>query len=74
MSFSDTRGAGVPKTVNISHVVTEQEFLDRSCDLEESLTQGKFAEFCESKVGESADTTERNLWSFLKVWQLEQIT
>ncbi len=67
VSFSNTRGAGVPKTVAVSQVVTEQEFLRRSCDLEKSLSEGKLAEFCDGKVGECADATEKSMWSFLKV-------
>ena len=67
VSFSNTRGAGVPKTVAISQVVTEQDFLRRSCDLEHSLSEGKLAEFCEGKVGECTDANEKSMWSFLKV-------
>ena len=57
----------MPKTVNISHVVTEQEFLHKSHDLEQSLAQEKFAQFCGDKVEGSADGTEKNMWNFLKV-------
>ena len=67
MSFSNTRGTDVPKTINISHVVTEQEFLRKSCDLEDSMKQGKFAEYCEEKINATSDNKEKNIWSFLKV-------
>ena len=67
MSFSNTRGAAVPKAVHVSHVTTQQEFLRKSCDLEQSLAQEKWAEFCGGKVEESADSAEKNMWSFLKV-------
>ena len=67
MSFSNTRGTVVPKTVCVSRVITEQQFLQKSCDLEDSLVQGKLAEFCERKIGDSSDSIEKNIWSFLKV-------
>lgn len=66
VSFTNTRGASVPKTVYVSSVVTEQDFLHRSRDLEDSLLQGKFSEFCERKVRESSAAADRNMWSFLK--------
>lgn len=57
----------MPKTVSISRVVTEQEFLHKSSHLENSLLEGNFAGFCESKVCEASDVTEKSMWSFLKV-------
>lgn len=69
MSFGNTRGENTPKTVYVSQVTTEHELLKRSCDLEESLSQQQFAEFCERKVQESNDNEkEKNIWSFLKVY------
>ena len=67
VSFANSRGSGVPKTVTISSVVTETDFLRKSCDLERSLAQGKYAAFCEEKVTESTAASERNMWNFLKV-------
>ena len=67
MSFYNTRGAGVPKTVSVSRIVTETELLHRSRDLEDSLTQGKFSEFCGMKVEGSANVMDRNIWNFMKV-------
>ena len=57
----------MPKTVAISRVVTEQEFLHKSGHLEDSLLEGNFGAFCESKVSETSDVTEKSMWSFLKV-------
>jgi hypothetical protein len=67
VSFTSSRGAGVPKTVTISGVVTETDFLRRSCDLEGSLAQKKYTDFCELKVYESSDDYEKSMWNFLKV-------
>ena len=59
----------MPKTVCMSRVVTEIEFLNRSRDLEASLTQGKFAEFCKKKIAESSSTTDKTIWDFVKVYK-----
>lgn len=67
VSFGNTRGENTPKTVHVSQVTTEHELLKRSCDLEDSLSQQQFVEFCEKKVQESNDEKEKNIWSFLKV-------
>ena len=57
----------MPKVVQVSGVVTEQEFLHKSSDLETCLTRQSFAQFCEGKVEGSADSTEQSMWNFLKV-------
>ena len=67
ISFANTRGATLPKTVNISHVVTEEQFLRKSVDLERSLAEGKYVDFCGEKVEECTDAMEKNMWNFLKV-------
>lgn len=48
-------------------MVTEADFLRKSCELERSLTQEKYATFCEEKVAESTEASEKNMWNFLKV-------
>lgn len=51
----------------MSQVTTEHELLKRSSDLEDSLSQQQFVEFCEKKIQEGNDEKEKNIWSFLKV-------
>ncbi|KAL5502041.1 hypothetical protein EMCRGX_G008739 [Ephydatia muelleri] len=67
VSFSNSRGGDVPKVVTISQVITEQDLLQRSEQLENSLTQQLFADFCDHKSQESPNERERTLWNFLKV-------
>lgn len=57
----------MPKTVFMSRVITETEFLRRSHDLEESISRGKFSEFCEVKITDSSSATEKSIWNFMKV-------
>ena len=57
----------MPKTVCMSRIVTETEFLSKSQDLEESLIQGKLKEFCDRKIAESTSASDKSIWSFMKV-------
>ena len=67
VSFSNTRGSDVPKLVTISQVVTEQDLVHRSEQLELSLSQQLYADFCDQKSQQSANERESTLWNFLKV-------
>ncbi len=67
VSFSDTRGVGVAKTVCVSSVVTEQEFIGKSHDFESSISQGKYQDVCEQKINSCSAESEKNVWNFLKV-------
>ena len=67
VSFSNTRGGDVAKVVTISQVVTEQDLLHRSEQLEQSLSQQLFSDFCEQKSQQSPNEKESTLWNFLKV-------
>ena len=67
MSFGNTRGPTNPKVVSLSQVITELDLIQRSHDLEESLSRQQFAEFCEKKAQESSNENEKNLWDFMKV-------
>ena len=67
MSFGNTRGPTNPKVVSLNQVITEHDLIQKSRDLEESLSQQKFAEFCEKKSQESSNENEKNLWDFMKV-------
>ncbi|XP_068251113.1 protein transport protein Sec31A-like isoform X2 [Palaemon carinicauda] len=66
---SQTRG------VAISQVVTEPELVDRSRQLEESLSQGQLDLFCQAKAQNAAQTSDQVLWKFSeanfeeKLWQ-----
>ncbi len=67
MSFGNTRGAGVPKTVSMSKVVTETEFLSQSEKMEEALSAGRLAQFCDKKIADCSNASDKNIWSFMKV-------
>ncbi|XP_030625935.1 protein transport protein Sec31A isoform X8 [Chanos chanos] len=53
--------------VHVSQVVTETAFLDRSNQLQATLTEGTFVEFCQSKIDTAQNEFEKTVWSFLKV-------
>ncbi|XP_051973352.1 protein transport protein Sec31A-like isoform X6 [Xyrauchen texanus] len=53
--------------VHISQVVTETDFLDRSNQLQTTLTAGNFLEYCQTKVEAAQNEFEKTVWSFLKV-------
>jgi len=73
VSFEDVRASGgqqpshSPSTVTISQVVTDVELVARSSLLENTLTSGRFTEFCDRKISLCRDKTESTIWSFLKV-------
>ena len=54
-------------TVTISQVVTETELVQRSLALEETLSNGRYVEFCDAKIVASTNESESNIWRFLKV-------
>ncbi|XP_024155650.1 protein transport protein Sec31A isoform X3 [Oryzias melastigma] len=53
--------------VHISQVVTETALLDRSEQLQATLSSGNFVGFCQEKIDGAENQFERTLWSFLKV-------
>lgn len=53
--------------VHISQVVTETDFLDRSNQLQATLTAGNFLEYCQTKIEAAPSEFEKTVWSFLKV-------
>ena len=59
--------SGEPKAVQIRQVVTDQELLQRSNKLEETLSSGSFTEFCQAKAESCGDERQRRLWNFLQV-------
>ena len=61
-------GGSGPKVVTISQVTTETELMECSSTLEGALHEGRFAEFCASKMATVESEQEKNVWNFLKVW------
>ena len=55
------------RVVHVSQVVTETAFLERSAQLQATLSDGSFAEFCQVKVEAAPSEFEKAVWSFLKV-------
>ncbi|OCU00219.1 hypothetical protein XELAEV_18005996mg [Xenopus laevis] len=53
--------------VYVSQVVTEEEFLTRSKQLQNVVSTGLFKDFCQKKVEDAKTDFEKNVWSFLKV-------
>ncbi|MEQ2316380.1 Protein transport protein Sec31A, partial [Ameca splendens] len=52
--------------VHISQVVTETAFLERSSQLQATLSSGSFVDFCQEKISAAVNEFERTVWSFLK--------
>ncbi|XP_036973297.1 protein transport protein Sec31A isoform X6 [Acanthopagrus latus] len=52
--------------VHVSQVVTETAFLQRSEQLQATLSAGGFVDFCQEKIDAAANEFEKTLWSFLK--------
>ncbi|XDV53757.1 hypothetical protein PO909_022183 [Leuciscus waleckii] len=53
--------------VHVSQVVTETDFLDRSNQLQATLTAGNFLQYCQTKIEAAQNEFEKTIWSFLKV-------
>ncbi|XP_026996836.1 protein transport protein Sec31A isoform X9 [Tachysurus fulvidraco] len=53
--------------VHISQVVTDTDFLNRSNQLQATLTSGSFVGFCQRKVEVAQNEFEKTIWAFLKV-------
>lgn len=53
--------------VHISQVVTETALLDRSEQLQATLSSRNFVGFCQEKIDAAENEFEKTLWSFLKV-------
>ncbi|NWH72045.1 SC31A protein, partial [Piaya cayana] len=53
--------------VYVSQVVTEEEFLARSNQLQEAVQSENFVSYCQKKIDTAQADFEKNLWAFLKV-------
>lgn len=51
--------------VHISQVVTEEQLVTKSRELESALQNEQYIEFCNSKISESNSAHEKLLWQFL---------
>lgn len=54
------------RAVTVSQVVTDEDLVKRSNELENVLAQGNFADYCRQKADETTDQHQRYLWYFLK--------
>ncbi|XP_013384747.1 protein transport protein Sec31A-like [Lingula anatina] len=57
----------VQRQVFISRVVTENDLVARSSQLESALGAGQFQEFCAMKIANCQDPMEESIWNFMKV-------
>lgn len=53
--------------VYVSQVVTEEEFLARSNQLQEAVQSEGFVSYCQKKIDMAQADFEKNVWAFLKV-------
>ncbi|NXI55964.1 SC31A protein, partial [Chloroceryle aenea] len=53
--------------VYVSQVVTEEEFLARSNQLQEAVKSEGFVSYCQKKIDMAQTDFEKNVWAFLKV-------
>lgn len=56
----------IPRTVLISQVVTEAEFVQKASHLEEALQAGNFVEYCLNKANSTDDQHKKYIWHYLK--------
>ncbi|XP_022361394.1 protein transport protein Sec31A isoform X6 [Enhydra lutris kenyoni] len=61
------QGAEQHHQVFVSQVVTEEEFLSRSDQLQQVVQSQGFVGYCQKKIEASQTEFEKNVWSFLKV-------
>ncbi|XP_070545254.1 protein transport protein Sec31A-like isoform X2 [Ptychodera flava] len=57
----------IPRQVHISQVVTETDLLKRSTQLEATLQNGNYVDFCDLKISNAKNEFEGKIWNFLKV-------
>lgn len=64
--LSSTGSQTPAQLVHISQVVTEQELMAQSAQLEAALSSGSYAQFCQEKVQACSDSNHKLSWSFLQ--------
>jgi protein transport protein SEC31 len=61
-----TFNAAAPRMVTVNQVVTDPELVAKSTQLEQTLAQGNYADYCRQKADQCDDQTGRYIWYFLK--------
>ncbi|XP_049818141.1 protein transport protein Sec31A [Aethina tumida] len=61
----------VNRSVQISQVITEAEFVKKSIELEKAVEYGNFTEYCLNKADATDDQHKKYIWHFLRA-QFEQ--
>ncbi|ENN70527.1 hypothetical protein HUJ04_007968 [Dendroctonus ponderosae] len=56
----------ISRSVEVSQVITEDEFVQKSAELEAALENGNFIEYCINKSSETNDQHKKYIWHFLK--------
>lgn len=56
----------VHRTVQVSQVITEPDFVKKSNELEKSLEHGNFTDYCLDKSEQTNDQHKKYIWNFLK--------
>ncbi|XP_057666336.1 protein transport protein Sec31A isoform X1 [Diorhabda carinulata] len=56
----------IQRTVQISQVITEPDFVKKSIELENTLEYGNFTDYCQDKSDSSIDEHKKYIWRFLK--------
>lgn len=56
------------RTVEVKQLITDENLVKRSSELENVLVQGNYAEYCREKANESSDQHNRYVWFFLKAY------
>ncbi|KAF7281898.1 hypothetical protein GWI33_004098 [Rhynchophorus ferrugineus] len=56
----------ISRTVEISQVITEPEFVQKASQLEQALESCNFVEYCLNKANETNDQHKKYIWHYLK--------
>ncbi|CAH1223126.1 unnamed protein product [Diabrotica balteata] len=56
----------IHRTVQISQVITEPDFVQKSNELEKTLEYGNFTDYCKEKSNQTNDQHKKYIWHFLK--------
>lgn len=62
------------KTVQLKQLITDEDLVKRSSQLEDVLVQGNYADYCRQKANESSDQHSKYVWHFLKAYFEENPT
>lgn len=65
---------GNSKAVEIKQLVTDENLVKKSSELENVLTQGNFKDYCRQKADDCNDQHKRFIWYFLKAYFEENPT